>query len=236
MSDETLIAVDRPQKTGRIRAKNEQLILEAAEQQFSANGYRGTTMQSIADASGLPKANVHYYFQNKANLYAAVLENIVTLWHAALSDVSVDDDPYLAISHFIRAKIEISFAHPQASKLFATEIIQGAPHLMDYLKGYVSKWFYDRITILEGWMEQGKMDRVDPLHFIFMLWSTTQHYADFNTQTLLLMKKDQYEEKDLDEITEFLCQIILKGTGIKPPSTTNNTQMMDVNSNPLSVE
>jgi len=216
MTDETMISVDRPQKTGRIRAKNEQLILEAAEQQFSANGYRGTTMQSIADASGLPKANVHYYFQNKANLYAAVLENIVSLWHEGLGDISVEDDPYEVLSRFIRAKIAISFSHPQASKLFATEIIQGAPHLMDYLKGYVTNWFDDKAAILKAWTEQGKMDPVDPVHLIFLLWSTTQHYADFDTQTLLLMKKEQYEEGDLEEISDFLCKVILKGCGIKP--------------------
>lgn len=216
MTDETFIPVDRPHKTGRIRAKNEQIIIKAAEQQFAENGYKGTTMQSIADASGLPKANVHYYFQNKANLYAAVLENIIALWHEGLSDVSVDDDPYVVISNFIRAKIDISYAHPESSKLFATEIIQGAPHLMDYLKGYVSEWFDDRISILNAWIEQGKMDPIDPVHFIFLLWSTTQHYADFNTQTLLLMKKEQYEEQDLDKITDFLCHIILKGCGIQP--------------------
>ena len=55
-----------------IREHNQQQILVAAEQEFVLKGFRGATMQGIADRAGLPKANVHYYFKSKKNL---IIEN-----------------------------------------------------------------------------------------------------------------------------------------------------------------
>ena len=59
-----------------IRAENERVILEAAETIFAQHGFRGSTMQMIADQEELPKANGHYYFESKKELYRRVVEQI----------------------------------------------------------------------------------------------------------------------------------------------------------------
>lgn len=207
----------KQQKTGKIREKSIEHILNAAQQEFVINGFKGTTIQAIADRAGLPKANIHYYFKNKENLINAVLENILDLWDEVLGDISADDDPKAVLEHFIRTKVKMSFTHPGPSKLFAMEIIQGAQHLKDYARTYLRKWVREKAKIFETWIEQGKMDKVDPVHLIFLIWSSTQHYADFETQILTIMNRGEYEEEDVEHISQFLCSVIIRGCGIQYP-------------------
>ena len=50
-------------KTGNIRVQSQHKILIAASTEFVLQGYKGATVQSIADRAGLPKANILYYFK-----------------------------------------------------------------------------------------------------------------------------------------------------------------------------
>lgn len=206
----------RKYKPGKIREHNSQKILEAAECEFVKHGYKGTSMQSIADAAELPKANVHYYFKSKAKLYNAVLGDILQRWNEVLADMSEEGDPAETLENYIRAKVDLSIRFPQASKIFATEIIQGAPNLKEHIRTDLRHWVRSKTKIIESWINQGKMTPVDPEHLIFMIWSTTQHYADFETQVLTITNKLEYEQEDVKKISDFLCHMILTGCGLKP--------------------
>lgn len=217
-------------KTGAIRERNNENILAAAEQEFVLHGFKGTSMQAIADRAGVPKANIHYYFKSKGNLYRALLENILTTWNEVLSDINADSDPAHILSLFIRTKIRLSYTHPNASKIFAMEIIQGAPYLKDYISGAMRLWVREKTQVIQSWINAGKIRAVDPTHLIFMIWSSTQHYADFETQVLEVTNKRQYEEEDILRIGDFLEDMILRGCGLTPPgraaylATTDNTE------------
>ena len=152
----------RKYKPGKIREHNSQKILEAAECEFVKHGYKGTSMQSIADAAELPKANVHYYFKSKAKLYNAVLEDILQRWNEVLAEMSEEGDPAETLENYIRAKVDLSIRFPQASKIFATEIIQGAPNLKEHIRTDLRHWVRSKTKIIETWIEQGKMTAVDP--------------------------------------------------------------------------
>lgn len=204
------------QKTGNIRNRNNLLILQAAQDEFVLHGYKGTSMQSIADRAGLPKANIHYYFKNKANLYRAVLENILTTWNQVLADMNEDSDPAEVLRKFIRSKMQLSYSNPNGSKIFAMEIIQGAPHLKEYISKDMRAWVKEKATVIESWINQGKMRAVDPTHLIFMIWATTQHYADFNTQVLEITNRREYDDEEIERITLFLTDVILTGLGLSP--------------------
>ncbi|TQV86200.1 TetR family transcriptional regulator [Exilibacterium tricleocarpae] len=203
-------------RTGKIRERNVEQILAAAEHEFVLHGFKGASIQAIADRAGLPKANIHYYFQNKLTLYNAVLENIIDLWNSLLDEMSEDDDPALVLEALIRKKVELSYTHPRASKIFAMEIIQGAPRLKDYIRSDLRQWLRERTRVIDSWMAQGKMNRVDPTHLIFLIWSSTQHYADFDAQVLTLLNQAEYEAEDIEHISRTLSNIILKGCGLKP--------------------
>ncbi|WP_020408020.1 TetR/AcrR family transcriptional regulator [Hahella ganghwensis] len=199
-----------------IRAHNERKILRAAELEFVRHGYKGTSMQAIADRAELPKANIHYYFKSKAMLYSRMLENITELWNSTLSEMSEHDDPAKVLTRYIRTKVELSMSHPDASKIYATEIIQGAPHLHDHLRKRTRQWMREKVKIIDSWISQGKMKPVDSTHLIFLIWSSTQHYADFNTQILTITNQLEFEQEDIDQITRFLCEVILGGCGLEP--------------------
>ncbi|WP_018274400.1 TetR/AcrR family transcriptional regulator [Teredinibacter turnerae] len=208
----------RKYKRGSIRDNNLEKILDAAHDEFVLQGYSGASIQAIADRAGLPKANIHYYFKRKTNLYVAVLDNILSLWNDYLDEIDVDDDPAEVLDNLIRSKVEFSYSNPKASKLFAMEIIQGAPHLKDYLRNELRPWVRSKMKVLDTWIAQGKMAAIDPVYLIFLIWSSTQHYADFDTQVLTVMNRAEYEQEMIDDIASFLSGVILRGIGLEPPA------------------
>lgn len=205
---------EEKQKTGSIRTRNSQQILQAAQEEFVLHGFKGTSMQSIADRAQLPKANIHYYFKNKANLYKVVLEEIMLAWNQILADMTAQSDPADVLTRFIRAKMQLSYTNPNGSKIFAMEIIQGAPHLKEYISKDMRHWVREKSNVINSWIDQGKMRKVEPSYLIFMIWASTQHYADFNTQVLEVMNRREYDDEEIENITEFLTQMILKGLDI----------------------
>nr|WP_288358815.1 TetR/AcrR family transcriptional regulator [uncultured Pseudomonas sp.] len=202
--------------TGRIRQKNEEAIIAAAVDQFARHGFKGTSMNTIAQAVGLPKANLHYYFSSKQGLYLAVLSNILELWDSAFDSMSVDDDPAEALERYIRAKLEFSRRYPKASRVFAMEVISGGAFLSQHLVEDQQNWFRDRAAIFEQWIAAGKMDAVDPTNLIFMIWSSTQYHADFASEICRVTGRSRLTKPDYQAAADNMVRIILKGCGLKP--------------------
>ncbi|WP_213879704.1 TetR/AcrR family transcriptional regulator [Pseudomonas sp. dw_358] len=201
----------------RIRQKNEETIIQAAEDEFARHGFKGTSMNTIAVKAGLPKANLHYYFTNKLGLYVAVLSNIIELWDSTFNNLDANDDPAEALTRYIRAKMEFSRRQPQASRIFAMEIISGGECLSEYFSQDYRLWFSGRAQVFQDWIEAGKMDPVDPVHLIFLLWGSTQHYADFATQICRVTGRSRLTKQDFETAGDNLIRIILKGCGLTPP-------------------
>ena len=206
--------VKKESKQGKIRAQSEAKILLAAQEEFILQGYKGATVQSIADRAGLPKANILYYFKNKENIYHAVLEHTLDMWDKGIGDITPEDGPKAAIEKFIASKVKMSFQQPSASKIYAMEIIQGAQHLKEFARTYLRKWVREKAAMFQVWIDNGEMADVDPFNLIFLIWSTTQHYADFETQILTVMNRADYEEEDQELVTKFLTDFILRGCGL----------------------
>ncbi|BAP41780.1 TetR/AcrR family transcriptional regulator [Pseudomonas sp. 21LCFQ02] len=202
----------------RIRQRNQQLILRAAEDEFARHGFKGTSMNTIALNAGLPKANLHYYFSNKLGLYIAVLSNIIGQWDETFSHLSAEDDPAEALASYIRTKMEFSRRYPQASRIFAMEIISGGECLSEHFNKDYCLWFQGRVAVFQAWIDAGKMDPVDPVNLIFLLWGSTQHYADFASQICRVTGRSRLSRQDMDLATENLIRIILKGCGLVPPA------------------
>ncbi|MBD8614664.1 TetR/AcrR family transcriptional regulator [Pseudomonas putida] len=200
----------------RIRQKNEEAILKAAEDEFARHGFKGTSMNTIALNAGLPKANLHYYFTNKLGLYIAVLSNIIESWDSTFNTLQAEDDPAQALTRYIRAKMEFSRRQPLASRIFAMEIISGGECLSEYFSQDYRSWFAGRAAVFKAWIDAGKMDPVDPVHLIFLLWGSTQHYADFATQICRVTGQARLTREDFEQAGDNLIRIILKGCGLTP--------------------
>ncbi|MBK8454228.1 MAG: TetR/AcrR family transcriptional regulator [Thiofilum sp.] len=202
---------------GRIRKFNEAKILQAAELEFAEHGYKGASINNIAQRAKLAKANIHYYFGSKQELYLKVLETTLKLWDQTLNDFKPEDDPALVLSTYIRQKITFAQSNPFASRIFAKEILSGAPELKAYLNKDYYEWFQGRVAVIESWIAQGKILPINPTHLIFLLWSSTQHYADFETQILAAQGKRKLTQKDYDTASQTLTEVILRGCGLTIP-------------------
>ena len=178
--------VKQAQKT-RIQNQNEEMILDAALEVFAGLGFKGTTIDQIAAKCGLSKPNLLYYFPSKQELYRAVLERTLKTWLGPLRMLDPQGDPQEELSRYIEAKLQMSFDNPAASRLFANEILHGAPHIREFLKGPLSELVENKARIISGWSESGQISPVDPYHLIFAIWAVTQHYADFAVQIEALL-------------------------------------------------
>ena len=206
----------RPMRRQEIRRENERAILLAAEKVFAEAGFGGATMQLIADVAGLPKANLHYYFATKEELYRSVVQNIFEIWLDAANCFDTAQGPVDGISAYIDAKMEISRRHANGSKVWASEVMHGAPVLQDYMESTLREWTEGRTAIIQRWIEEGKMNPVSPANLLYMLWATTQHYADFGHQIETLNGGKPLTDRQWREAKETVKRVILTGIGALP--------------------
>ncbi len=195
------------------RQEAEALILSAAEKVFAEAGFGGATMQLIADVAGLPKANLHYYFPTKELLYRQVVQNIFQIWLQAADIFDQAEGPEEGIGAYIDAKMEISRSHPNGSKVWASEVMHGAPVIQDYLETTLTDWTNGRIEVIERWISEGRMAPIDPRHLLYMLWATTQHYADFGHQIDTLNRGAPLDDQQWEVAKTNIKTIILRGIG-----------------------
>jgi TetR/AcrR family transcriptional regulator len=198
------------QKT-RIQNQNEALILDAALEVFSAYGYRGATVDQIAEKCGLSKPNLLYYFKRKEDIYTAVLERTLSLWLAPLRALDADKDPIEELTRYISAKLDLTFERPEASKLFANEILHGAPHVADFLKGPLRELVATKAGVIQNWIEQGKLRFIEPEHLIFAIWAVTQHYADFGVQVEAVLG----QKPSIKQLKSSLVTLLLNGLTVE---------------------
>jgi len=209
----------RPSRSGatrkrtRIQIEKENLILEAALDVFSKHGFRGATIDQIADQAGISKPNLLYYFRAKETIHRQLLDRLLENWLQPLQEISSDGDPVLEIRSYIRRKLELARDYPRESRLFANEILQGAPRIKEELvelKALVDA----KAQVIQNWVDSGKLADCDPYHLIFSIWSTTQHYADFDAQITVVLGDDKKVEHRFEDAARFLDRLFI--SGLKP--------------------
>lgn len=193
----------------RIQEENEHKILAAALDVFSDKGFRGASLDDIASAAGMSKPNMLYYFQGKEEIHLSLLARLLEDWLAPLKTLNSDGDPLEEVGEFIRLKLKMARDFPRESRLFANEILRGAPHIGDHLHGPLKDMVDEQCEVLQAWMDAGKIAKVAPHHLIFTIWATTQHYADFDAQVgAVLAERDETRFEDAEAT---LLTLILGG-------------------------
>ncbi|ABV93107.1 transcriptional regulator [Dinoroseobacter shibae DFL 12 = DSM 16493] len=177
----------RPAPQTRIQKAKREAIFDAALDVFSQHGFRGATLDMIAAGAGLSKPNVLYYFEGKEAIYTQVLAQILETWLDPMLNMDPAGEPLEEIRGYVRRKLEMAREYPRESRLFATEILQGAPQIKSLLSGALRDLVEKNGQVIAGWAAEGKIADVHPKHLIFMIWATTQHYADFRTQIDLVL-------------------------------------------------
>jgi TetR/AcrR family transcriptional regulator len=209
--EEDIVNVERPQT--RIQKRNREAILDAALGVFSAEGFRGATLDQIAAEAGLSKPNLLYYFASKEAIYTELLSQLLDTWLDPLRELDPAGDPIEEIIDYVLRKFEMSRAFPRESRLFANEIVQGAPRIIDQIEGPLKALVDEKAALIESWQSAGKLAPLDAHHLIFSIWATTQHYADFDVQVRGILKPDGDEH--LEAASHFLT--LLYRRALSPP-------------------
>ena len=198
-----------------IRAENERMLLEAAEAVFAEQGFGGATTAAIATRAGVPKANLHYYFSTKAALYRAVIERVLTAWLAAASSFDESDDPEEALSRYIGAKMDLARSMPLGSQIWASEIMRGAPVIQDFLETTLADWVESRGRVVRRWIGEGKLRPIEPRYLFYMIWATTQHYANATHEVATLQGGAPLGEEAFQRAKRQVAETVLFGVATR---------------------
>lgn len=205
----------KPGRRSRAVAAKRAAILEAALAFFSQYGIHGTSLDKVAERADVSKTNLLYYYPSKEVLYVAVLKEILDVWLAPLRALQHDHDPLTAIRQYIRLKLEVSRDHPQASRLFCLEMLQGAPLLKGELAGDLKALVDEKAAIIEQWIAEGRLAGVQPQHLFFLLWATTQHYADFASQVEAITGQTLNDAAFFEQTLENVQRMIIEGIRVR---------------------
>jgi TetR/AcrR family transcriptional regulator len=208
------VEAQAPRRT-RIQNEKREIILEAALEVFSTHGFRGATIDQIAEAAGMSKPNLLYYFRRKEDIHLTLLQRLLETWLAPLQELDDIGDPLTEIRGYVRRKLEMARDFPRESRLFANEMLQGAPRMTPILEGELKRLVDEKADVIKGWIRAGKIAKVDPYHLIFSIWATTQHYADFDVQVRAVLGPDRGGEGRFEDAARFLEQLYIDGLGPK---------------------
>lgn len=206
----------KPRPQTRIQREKQDIILEAALEVFSLHGFRGATIDQIAEVAGMSKPNLLYYFPRKEEIHRRLMSELLVTWLAPLREMDADGDPFPEIRSYIRRKLEMARDFPRESRLFANEMLQGAPRIIEMIEVDLKNLVDEKAKVLLTWMEQGKLARTDPYHLIFSIWATTQHYADFDVQVRAVLGPNRNGEGRFEDAARYLESLFLYGLTPRP--------------------
>lgn len=202
--------VKQPNNKTRIQQENEKRILLAALEVFSQTGFHGATLDKIARAADMSKPNLLYYFKNKEEIHVALLTGLLDVWLAPLRAINAHGDPATEIGSYIHRKLESSREYPRESRLFANEILSGAPHIGDFLQTELRQLVDEKAGILQSWIDDGRLAPCNPRHLLFAIWSTTQHYADFSVQVRHVLGLEPGDKSYFAEAAQMLDTLFIR--------------------------
>ncbi|MCO6185339.1 TetR family transcriptional regulator C-terminal domain-containing protein [Rhizobium sp. L1K21] len=204
----------KTQRRTRIQEEKEQIILEAALDVFSLHGFKGSTIDQIAEVAGMSKPNLLYYFRTKEAIHRALLDQVLDTWLDPLRELDAEGDPVAEIRSYVRRKLEMSRDYPRESRLFANEVLRGAPSIQEELAD-LKALVDEKAQVIRAWIKAGKIARCDPYHLIFSIWATTQHYADFDAQVRAVLGPDKSGEGRFEDAARFLEQFYIGGLQLR---------------------
>ena len=139
-------------------------ILAAALSLFIAHGYHGLSMRLIAEAVGVSKAALYYHFQDKEQLFLAVLDSQLAHFETLIDRSSAEEhSARQRIRHLVSEILSQPVEMRAAIRLASQEMAHlSEPARAAFNRSYHAR-FIDKIqTVLEAGIDQGQLRPVDP--------------------------------------------------------------------------
>ena len=211
----TLSKTQPPQRAKPGRERILQAIRDAAIDEFSQHGFKGTSTQAIAKKAGLTKPQLHYYITSKEDLYEELLYSVLNGWSNAFSFGSDSDDPKQVIADYVHKKLDYALDNPGLSRIFTNEVLSGGHYLGKYWPVAV-KSTQKKVRIINQWIARGQMRPLDARLFLMQIWGMTQHYADYGVQVRVMLKLKPDTPIKREPIVRELTTFVLMGCGLAP--------------------
>ena len=203
-------------KVSEARERLEQDILTAAKRLFAQRGFGGVSLDHIAREVGASKQNLLYYFPSKEELYRRVLHGVLDVWLSYMDALSQrQDDPEQALREYIAGKLRFSREHPDDSRVYANEVVSGAPIFSAEIAERVIPALQADVAIFNRWAEQGLCRPVDGRHLMILLWASTQVYADWASQISLVLGKKKLGSEDFAAAETLIVDMVLRTVLVK---------------------
>lgn len=185
-------------------------IVAEAVRVFAECGYEGASVATIADNVGLSKQNLMYYFPTKQVLYQRVLDDVLDDWLERMASLAeADGEPADVLRAYIRAKLDFSREQPLASRVYAMEVISGAPLYGDKIRERVVPLVHRDIEVFERWIAAGRIAPINATHLLFAIWAMTQSYADFAAQMQLVLGRDSMDAGTFRDAEDTITQLVM---------------------------
>ncbi|WP_375455759.1 TetR family transcriptional regulator C-terminal domain-containing protein [uncultured Methylobacterium sp.] len=195
----------------RIRDTAQVRILDAAAEVFARSSLSGATMAEIAGEAGMPPATVHYYFRSKAALYDAVLDRMLESWLSELDQIDASGHPAEALAAYIVAKMRVSHSYPAASRIVAGEVLRGGTKLKSFLVEQFAPHLRTKLDLVDAWKRDSLVRPVDPMRLFFLIWASTEFYANYASEIVALEGEDAMTGDSLEKAARGLVDLILYG-------------------------
>ncbi len=185
-------------------------IAAEAVRVFAESGYEGASVATIAENVGLSKQNLMYYFPTKQALYQRVLDDVLDEWLARMANIAEPDgEPAEVLRAYIKAKLDFSREHPCGSRVYAMEVISGAPLYGEQIRERVVPLVRKDIEVFERWIGEGRIAPINATHLLFAIWAMTQSYADFAAQMQLVLGAGQLTSADFSDAEETITRLVV---------------------------
>jgi TetR/AcrR family transcriptional regulator len=172
-----------------------QAILDAAADEFAAEGIAGARTEAIARAAGVNKALLYYYFNDKEALYGAVLDRVFAgLHHVVQEQLDRDLPPREKILAYAGAHFDYIASSPMYPRLVMREMMHMGrnypPHIPAIVRRYFKPMAKQLSEVIRRGIAAGEFRPVDPLQFIPSMVALNVFYFSSAPVMRLLTGKD----------------------------------------------
>lgn len=203
--------ISKPQTRNKERTQS--LILAAATEEFAEKGFAGARIEKIAERSGSNKRMLYYYYQNKEDLFLAVMESAYKTIRDAESELHLLDlRPVEAIRRLITFTWDYYMQHPEFLRLLNTENLYHAEHIRRSKNiGFYNSKLIDTLNeiLIRGQSEKLFRGGVDPLQLYISIAALSYFYLSNNDTLSAVFGRDLNSPKAKVERLQHMTDIVL---------------------------
>jgi len=189
-------------------------ILRAALDLFSSQGFDAVSMNAVASAAGVSKANVFHHFHSKHELYIQALREACRESREELEALSQHDGPIAErLSGFALRHLENMLANGRDSRMILREVVDNAPGRAEELARDVFHDGFERLvaTVRLG-QTRGELDAQLPPAFIASLMLSANVFFVQSRDVLRHLPDVDFAD-DPARYSRMFMQVLLQGAG-----------------------